>query len=595
MQRHAQIARKPEGPYETEDRDRRGGVTNRELERFLDFVEQFESEAELSLTIKKGYSEIRILAALMRDHLAGKLTTSSSLIGASGLSYGTAFRALRDMENRGLLQRRSRTKTGKSFSLHPTAKMIREWQEFARRGQALLGTTLAIEKGSLAGPSDYFFGSSYAARNVMPPPEMLAAKLPMSDGLRLLVHADPTFMAMHSLKRQFEFMFGTAIKSRALSIDRLRAEILDNAARGKGRSRYDIIACDLPWFGEMADAGHFLAIDELAARTKFKDMDFHPVALSSVRHRGKRYGIPVQTTPELLVCRRDLLADHSLQAPGTVDELLEIVKEVHDPLRDVAGIAWNAARGTALGNSFLFISGAFGRPVLNLRPSKFGFDGEHVDGECCRPMFDTDEVRAAAEYLLELLDFSPRGILSMSWYEGARCYADGKAALAYSATLLAPLFELNGNSPAFGNTEYHPHPCGPAGKPIAPLGGYALAIPSNIAPERIDPVWSAVAELTSAQSIKLYIENGSLVSPRFSVSTDPEVLGMSPLISIVDEMARTGVVQMWPRPPVPEIASVIKIAGEEIHDMLRRSKTPTEALANAQNRVDALMRANGRY
>ena len=595
MQQNARIERKPEGPYETEDRDRRGGVTNRELERFLDFVEQFESEAEMSLTIKKGYSEIRILATLMRDHLVGKLTTSSSLIGASGLSYGTGFRALKDMEDRGLLQRRSRTKTGKSYSIHPTAKAIREWQEFARRGRALLGSAVTHESGSLAGSSDYFFGSSYAARDVIPPPETLAARLPLSNGLRLLVHADPTFMAMHSLKRQFEFMFGNVIKSRALSIDRLRAEIFDNASEGEGRSRYDIIACDLPWFGEMADAGHFLAIDELAARTKFNDKDFHPVALSSVRHRGKRYGIPVQTTPELLFCRRDLLAEQGLQAPETVDRLLEVVKEVHNPFRDVAGIAWNAARGTALGNSFLFIAGAFGQPVLNLQRSNGGFDGERVDGECCRPMFETEEVRAAADYLLELLDYSPRGILSMSWYEGARCYAEGKAALVYSATLLAPLFELNRNSPAFGNTEYRPHPCGPAGRPIAPLGGYALAIPSNIAPERLDPVWSAVTELTSAQSIKLYIENGSLVSPRFSVSTDPEVLRASPLISVVDEMARTGVVQMWPRPPVPEIASVIRIAGEEIHDMLRRSKTPAEALTNAQNRVDSLMRANGRY
>ena len=37
-------------------------------------------------------------------------------------------------------------------------------------------------------------------------------------GLRVLVHADPTFMAMLNLKRQFEMILGTGIESRALAL-----------------------------------------------------------------------------------------------------------------------------------------------------------------------------------------------------------------------------------------------------------------------------------------------------------------------------------------------------------------------------------------
>ena len=79
----------PEGPYETTDIRPRSGVANAELESFLDFVEQFDMEMERSLSIKKGYSETRILGTLLRDHLSGKTSTTSSLIGASGMSYGT--------------------------------------------------------------------------------------------------------------------------------------------------------------------------------------------------------------------------------------------------------------------------------------------------------------------------------------------------------------------------------------------------------------------------------------------------------------------------------------------------------------------------
>ena len=583
---------RPEGPYETGDRLQTPGIASEEMSRVLDLVEQLELEAERSISLKRGYSELRLLVNLLRNHLAGKLTTSSSLAAMSGLSYGTAMRAIRSTEERGLLVRRPKTSTGKSFSLHPSRKLMQEWQEYAGRIWSLLSLFGTTAHSGDARP-EYFFGASYNRGNLLLPPGILDAKLSISGDLRLLVHADPTFMAMHSLKKQFESIFGVGIKSRAMSIDRLREEILSNARATS--SRYDVIACDLPWFGEMAEAGHFLCIDEMRLRSDFDTSDFHPEALASTRYKGKQYGIPIQTTPELLVYRRDLFEEHGLEPPRTIADTVHAARRIHSQAPNVSGIAWNASRGTPLGHSFLFVMAAFGQPALNLRKTPTGFDAEQVEGENMRPMLDTDAARDTAEYFLELLNHSPPGILNMSWYERARCYADGRAAIAYSATLLAPLFELDRNSPAYGVTEYLPHPCGPLGLPIAPIGGYALAIPSNLAPERISPIWTTLMLLTSPQAIKLYIENGSLVSPRFSICMDPEVRRISPLISIVDEMARSGVLQTWPRPPVPEISRVIAIVGEEMHDMLLGVKSIDEALINSQNRADALMRSHGHY
>ncbi len=585
--------RQPEGPFESADRRQVFGVSGDEMSRFLDFIEQLGQESKHSLSLRGGYDETPILVTLLRNHLNGKLTTSTSLAQSSGLSYGTAIRAINGIEERELIIRRPRTATGKSYSLHPSDKLIREWQEFARRVGSLMGSTIGLNAGGSNTNSDYFFGASYRQGQVLPPPSVLEAKLPLQRDLRLLVHADPTFMAMHVLKKQFESMFGVGIHSRALSIDRLREEILSNAAAP--RSKYDLIACDLPWFGEMAKAGHFLPVDDLIASTNLDTSDFHSEALASARYKGVQYGIPVQTTPELLVCRKDVFEENGLVPPRTIDETLFAAKSLHNRARGMAGIAWNAARGTPLGHSFLFVMGAFGQPALNLRQTASGFDGEHVEGENFRPMFDSEAARDTAEYFQELLSYSPTSILSMSWFERARAYADGKVAMAYCATLLAPLFEQDEKSPAFGVTDFLPHPCGPKGKPIAPVGGYALAIPSNIAADRIRPIWTALTSLTSAHAIKLYIENGSLVSPRFSVCMDPEVKKISPLLSTVDEMARFGVLQMWPRPPVPEISEIIAIAGEEMHDMLMGTKSVSQALTNSQNRADALMRARGHY
>jgi multiple sugar transport system substrate-binding protein len=60
-------------------------------------------------------------------------------------------------------------------------------------------------------------------------------------------------------------------------------------------------------------------------------------------------------------------------------------------------------------------------------------------------------------------------------------------------------------------------------------------------------------------------------------------------------MERAGIVQFWPRPPAPEIAEIINICGEEMHDMARGAKTIGTALATAQNRADRLMRSQGYY
>ncbi|MGH1477524.1 MAG: hypothetical protein ACRBM6_02150 [Geminicoccales bacterium] len=210
-------------------------------------------------------------------------------------------------------------------------------------------------------------------------------------------------------------------------------------------------------------------------------------------------------------------------------------------------------------------------------------------------MLDSEAAMQAAEFLLECLDYSPPNILQMSWYERARCYADGHAAMAYCYTQIMPLFERRPNSPAYGKTGYSPHPPARGQLPIAPLGGWSLCMPSNLAPERRNATIKAIRALTSAVATKLYMENGSVVSSRFSVCNDPHVAELGPMIPIVDKMARDGALQMWPRPAVVELTDLVAILGDEIHTMLQRNKRPRTALADAQNRCDRLMRAHGRY
>lgn len=572
----------PEGPYEIDGTTEPQRVRDEQV-RFAEFVDRFHSEAESILRLGAGQKEMRIVLHLVTSHFDGKLVTTSSLAAASGMSYGTALRTIDAMTGRGMIVRRERTASGRSHSLHPSSDLLRCWREFAFRGEKLIKTAL------LDDPPPRANRSRSEDALLLPPPAVLTSKLQLGKGLRVLVHSDPTFMAMLNLKRQFEMILGTSIESRALSIDRLREELIRNSERAV--SMYDIVAVDLPWIGEMAEEGRLLPLDRLLEDSDFDQSDIYSDALASSCWKGRQYGVPIMVSGELLVYRTDLLAEAGLAPPQTTDELLEVARALHQPAAGRAGIAWNGGRGTALGHTFLMLMAAFGQPVLDLPRTDEGFDYAAAEGAFLRPMFDTEAAARTAEFLLSLRDVAPDDVLRMTWYDRAKAYAEGRTAMAYSHSLLAPVYELDRSSPAYRTTGYAAHPTFAESRPIVPMGGYSLAIPSNISARRVDAVWQALQAITTASAAKIYMTNGSLASPRRSVSLDPEVAALSPMIATVDQMEAQGYLKMWPRAPLPGIAEIIAIAGEEFHDMLLQKQSRAEATRAAQRRaVDALAR-----
>ncbi|MFT7311504.1 MAG: multiple sugar transport system substrate-binding protein [Paracoccaceae bacterium] len=558
-----------------------------ELLSVIGFLEAFSSEVETALEVATANPHLNMATFLMRNHLEGKTVTSSALVGAAGVPYATARRKLDEMIAAKLVELRPRTKSGKSFSLHPTVELLGKWSQFSDR----LSRLVRNELGASEAPKDqrdYYFGGSYMAGKSIMPPKVLNEPLNLAGGLRILVHGDPTFMAMESLKRQFEQVIGTTINLRAFSIDRLHEEALCNSERKV--SRYDIIAVDLPWIGEFAEQGALLPIDSLVDIDRLDPGDFHTAGWQAAHWGGRPYGVPSQTTPELLFYRKDWFAAAGLSPPSTTQEVLHAASVLHDPAHGRYGVAWNAARGTALGHQFMMACADFGQPVLNLEPIAGGFDANIANRDDLMPTIDTPRALEAAEYLKALLEFSPPDILSMSWYERIRPYAAGKIAMAYGYTLLAPYFELDKSSPACGNTGYLPHPAGPKGRPVAPVGGYVLSIPSNLHETRRAAAAEALIAFTSPEAQKLYIQNGSRTAPRYSVGADPDVRRLSTIFEAVDAMSWRDELQFWPRPPIPEISEIIWICGQEMHDMLRGITTPRNALKQAQSRAEGVMK-----
>lgn len=561
-----------------------------ELLRILSYLEDSSNELETALDLYDPNPVFRMALYAIKGHLESRVMTPTSLIAASNVPYATANRRLRDMVEAGLIEQRPRTKSGKSFSMHPSKKLLDQWSQMSGRVRRLAETSFG-DHTSREEARDYYFGGSYMTARSIPPIQILPEPLKLAGGMRVLVHGDPTFMVMENLKRQFEQVIGTQIHQRAFSIDRLREEALRNAERTS--SRYDIIALDLPWMGEFVEKKILMPLDEIMDVARLDPADFHTAGWKAAHWDGLPYGVPAQTTPELLFYRCDLFAEAGLEPPTTTDGLLEAARRMHAPQKGRYGIGWNAARGTALGHSVLMAMADFGQPVLDLPAMAGGFDTDGLAARDYRVTIDTDKTLMAAEYLMELLQYSPPEILSMSWYERVRPFASGRIAMAYGYTLLAPYFELDPSSPAHGKTGYLPHPHGPNAGNLAPVGGYVMGIPANLAPERVGAAVEALRVFTSPEAQKLYVQNGSRTNPRYSVGADAEVRRASAIFEAVDAMSLRDELQFWPRPPVPEITGIIKVCGEEFHDMLRGLISPRAALRQAQDRAEALIEKSG--
>jgi multiple sugar transport system substrate-binding protein len=67
------------------------------------------------------------------------------------------------------------------------------------------------------------------------------------------------------------------------------------------------------------------------------------------------------------------------------------------------------------------------------------------------------------------------------------------------------------------------------------------------------------------------------------------------VFQFADLLARKGLACTWQRPAIAEYAQIEAVLGEWIHAALRGEVSDSQALTEAQNRIDAIMRKAGHY
>ena len=567
-------------------------MTREEMLRILKFVETSRELSQKRTNLATVDPRWNIISYAMRRHLEGKLLTVTSAAMAADVPYGTAMRRISELVDEGLLHKRPKSRTGKSFSLHPTRTLISEFESFAMQLKAMVGNTFGFTTGD-SEIGDFYFGGYYMASRTLPYPNAMRVSVGVKRKFRILCPIDPTFKSLSEFSSTLDELCGTNFEINTLPLDELHAEIMQNAQRQV--SKYDLIAFDLPWIGQLATEGVLDPLDEIMQKERYNPSDFHNAAYRGSSWNNQQFGLPIQPTAELLFCRSDLFEQAGLAYPKTTDELLIAARVLHRSDFNLSGIVMNFGRGTPVAHTFMQTMADFGQPIINLNALADEFNVAEIEKDNYRPQLHTHAARETAEFLLELANFAHKESLACNWDRRIGIFSKGEAAMTYGWSIRAAAFELNEESPAHGNVRFVPHPHGPGARTVSPIGGFSLGIPTGLNLDRKKAAWKVMEYLTRPELLKWYVLNGNLTSARFSTSADPEVQASSSIIREVDAMERRGELQTWPRPPIPEFSDVLNILGDEIHLMLQGAKSVNDALAISQKRIDAIMRDRGHY
>ena len=567
-------------------------MTEHELLRIITFLERVRQPFQELVPIAEEDATWNLLLFLIKNHLTGTPVAISTLASVAKAPHATAMRRIHALIERGDILQEPLGEGSKRFKLRPSETLLDSFIHYARKIKFLLAETFGLRsKGD--SDEDFYFGGSYFAAQIIPPPRLIESLFRGKHEIQFLLNDDNYFLSMRNMWADFRNNMASRKNFDLRKLPQLHERLVENA--DKAVSEYDIVAINAPWLGEAVKKKLVIPLDEHIRSAGLSSLDFHPSVWSMGSWRGQQFGIPIYCTIELLAARSDLFEKDKIEYPTTFEKTVAAAKHFHAPAKNRYGIAWNGGRGMPIASTFMFLMGCCGESILRIPKASLGLGVDEARGDQLRPQIQSDAGLRVLDYLHRLTEFSPPDILEMDWDRRTISFLSGETALAYCWTVRAARFENDVNSAVKRKVRYLPQPRGPGGASNNPIGGFLLCIPSNARSDRVELAFEAIAWMTSPEAMKANVQNGFPVAPRFSVAADPEAAATSPIVSVVDRLAKRNLLKGWPRPPVPEYLSLEAILGEEIHRALRKETSDKEALENAQTQADQIMRAAGYY
>ncbi len=554
-----------------------------EIKRVIDLIGRMRAPYLTRLPFAEPDHNWNIVSQLIQSTLAGDPVTITALIQASGASYGTASRAVHRLIDAGHIVEVTRPKR-RGVTLRPSADLLKRFSDYATDVKMELARILGQD--GFVHEDEYFFGGEHQRQALQERHIIHLKAIADVEKLRFLLHHDYFFLSIKHLWSDFRRPIGPATHFDTAERTQLYARIVEN---GKARvSAYDVVSVSATALADLAARGLLLPLDDLIGRDKIEPGRFDAQVWRGGEWSGRQWAVPAYSSVELLAARRDLLADKGLPMPDRFDAVVAAARRLHDPARDIYGIAWAGARGMPIARSFISLMAHCGTPIFDAGGGRGGVPPEIFDRDRVAAALDTAAAQQALGFLRRLLPYSTRDALTAAPGDVLQNFMHGRAAFAYLQSVEATRLEIDIRSVVKRKVAYLPPPTRRGAPMPLPLDGFLFAIPANIDRERIDAARRLMVWISSPAAVDARAREGLPISPLFSLQGDPESRRLSPIYASIQRLARRDLLRMSRRPPHPASRQAQTILGEAIHDALSGAKSDSAAFADAKARIGAL-------
>jgi multiple sugar transport system substrate-binding protein len=559
-------------------------MTEFEILRVIEYLERTRRPYRTLFPFADEDPVWNIVTHLVKTHIRGEMVTISALASVANVPYATALRRIKFMIAKGQIIKRPRGQ--KTFSLHPAERTLADFLSYAQHIKSLLAQVIGARAAGEEADDYYIGGSRMEAQ--LAPPQTASTQKHDAGPLRFLMHADNYFASLQNLWADFRANRGSRRDFDMRALPDLYRRAVENAAQSV--SDYDVIVLNVPWLGEFVEAGHLRRAEPFLYQSGIDSLDFDPQVWATGRWKGRQEAVPAFSSIELLAVRSDLAEEAGLPYPKTFSDVITIGRALHAPRQGRYGIAWNARRGMPVASSFSFLIACCGGAVLHPPHGRLDWSLGDINPREIHVGVKSRAGREALNYMQEMLAISPPDVLDLDWNSSLDLFMTGRAGMSYCWSMRAARLEYDVRSRVKRRVRYLPQPAGRHGSNVTPLGGFLLAVPSNLADARVEAAFAAIRWMTSCEAIQTHIKTGFPVLPRFSMSADPETAAGSPIVYAVNELAKRNLLHTWQRAPLPQYSRIEAILGEQIHSILRKESAPEYGLGKAQQAIESLMR-----
>ena len=301
---------------------------------------------------------------------------------------------------------------------------------------------------------------------------------------------------------------------------------------------------------------------------------------------GRPYGIPYDGEATIQVYRKDVYDKLGLTPAETLDDYMANAEAAHDPDNRLWGAALRGFRGAGQ-NMYIY-------------PSIFrAYGGEWFDSSG-KMVVNGPEAVAALEWYVKLLNgYAPQGVENWNWPDIADAFGQGTVASYIDAHGSAAIIANPEKSKVVGKIGFARWPKGPSGKRVTSIWNWSFPINAALSDKDKAAIWlfiqwSASRETQVATSYAFpgaYKRTGANRSSVWDLADYRAVLeaaGHNYIQATTTSFAEDTDVE-W-RPRLPQWPAVGDTMATAIQSSLVGQATPTEALNEAQKKIEGILK-----